>query len=289
MRVDCPACGQPVPLNAPSESAHCAACTRDFALPPELFADVLLRFDDAYPEKVDPFAKGTDATIGELRVHATYHSGAPVCEKCSAELVLTAPPSEGTVTFACAACGDPAACFPVPEWLRALVPTATHVAVADATAAPSAVASQPRREESRPVLMPCPGCGASLKLTSDTTRTLQCAFCKNDVYLPDDLWRRLHPMRTMAPWFVRFEGVSRGQIARAATAAFDAKEEAERQAKWQRAAAEASLLAEADAELKTEEQVSERSNRNGALIIVGVFLLFFLAVFGYGFATGKFR
>jgi len=33
--------------------------------------------------------------VGELRVHATYHAGAPACEKCAAPLVLTAPPREG--------------------------------------------------------------------------------------------------------------------------------------------------------------------------------------------------
>jgi hypothetical protein len=289
MRVECPHCGQPVPVNAPSESAHCAGCTRDFPLPPAIFSELLLRFDDAYPSRVEPFAKGTDATVGELRVHATYHSGAIVCEKCGGELSLTTLPREGTVTFACAACGDPAACFPVPEWLRALVPTATHIAVSDATASPSAVASQPRHEDSKPILMPCPGCGASLKLTSDATRTLKCAFCNNDVYLPDDLWRRLHPMRTMAPWFVRFEGVSRGELARAAVAR---EEEAEQARQWsaaRRASAMEELAVEADDELQSARKSEATSTRNWILVIVTVMILFFAGVFGYGLATGKFH
>lgn len=292
MRADCPACGQPVPLNAPAQSAHCAACARDFALPPAVFAEVLLRFDDAYPAKVDPFPKGADGTIGELSVHATYPSGGPVCEKCGHELALAAPPSEGTVTFACAACGDPAACYPAPDWLRALVPTATHIAVADTTAVASSAASQPRHDESRPVLMPCPGCGASLKLTSDTTRTLQCGFCKNDVYLPDDLWRRLHPVRTVAPWYVRFEGVSRGEFQRGVITSVEHAEQAHDQAVQEsaarRKAAMDDLMADAKSELQAAKDEEAGQARTWAIIFVVVFLLFFLGVFGFGFLTHKF-
>jgi hypothetical protein len=54
-----------------------------------------------------------------------------------------------------------------------------------------------------------------------------CQYCKTDVYLPDDLWRRLHPVKTMAPWFVRFEGRSRAELARAAEAKLSEQRRAE--------------------------------------------------------------
>jgi hypothetical protein len=229
MRVDCPHCGQPVPLNAPAEGAHCAACSNDFALPTAIFGQILLRFDNHYPSVADPFVQGTDATIEEIRVHAQNHPSPPACEKCGKPLVLTALPGGETTIFRCVACGDPAACFVAPPWLRALVPTATHVIVSDSTAAPPATDSPPAHEArttGRAVLMPCPGCGASLHLTSETTRTLTCEYCKNDVYLPDDLWRRLHPVRTMASWFVRFEGRSQRELEREASSRREQQERA---------------------------------------------------------------
>jgi hypothetical protein len=48
--------------------------------------------------------------------------------------------------------------------------------------------------------MACPSCGGALKSAADTQRTTSCEFCGSSVYLPDDLWRRLHPAKKAQPW-----------------------------------------------------------------------------------------
>ncbi len=221
-RVDCPFCGQPVPLNAPLERSHCAACLRDFPVPGEIFRRLLVRFDDLYPNG-EPSAL---AAIAGLQVHVTSAASAPSCEKCGTAFDLAGVARDALHTFHCTACGDAAVGFPPPPWLQALVPTATYVAVTDASALPGATAAAPARDASHPVVLPCPQCGAPLHITSDSARTLPCEYCKTDVYLPDDLWRRLHPMKTMAPWFVRFEGASRADLEREAGARARLEEEA---------------------------------------------------------------
>src|SRR5258708_39741314 len=57
--------------------------------------------------------------------------------------------------------------------------------------------------------MTCPQCGGALHIPADTNRTTTCQFCSVDFYLPDDLWRRLHPVKVVEPWCVRFEGRTR--------------------------------------------------------------------------------
>src|SRR5262249_37196322 len=58
---------------------------------------------------------------------------------------------------------------------------------------------------SAPVIMRCPECGGSLRVTSDSARTIACDHCNNNVYLPDDLWRSLHPVKRAAFWTIAWD------------------------------------------------------------------------------------
>jgi len=165
--------------------------------------------------------------------------------------------------FACVACGDPAGCFPAPPWLRALVPTATHIAVSDATAAPGALASGPHHDASRPVLMACPAAGASLKLASDTARTLSCAFCKNDVYSPT-ISAAAPPAADDGAVVRALRGPLAGQIARNAVAKFEAKEEERREVEQKRGAAMSDVHAEAVAEIEAMKEADAAARRGTA-------------------------
>ena len=271
IRVDCPFCGQPVPINAPLERAHCAACSRDFPVPGEVFHRLLVRFDDQYP-KAEPSAV---AVIAGLQVHVTSAASAPSCEKCGTAFDLAGIAPGALHWFHCTGCGDAAVGFPPPEWLLTLVPTATYVAVSDVSALPGAITTAPARDASQPVVLPCPQCGAPLHITSDSARTLPCEYCKTDVYLPDDLWRRLHPMKTMAPWFVRFEGASRADLEREAGQRAWAENEAQRtRADAEQHQLSLEIIARRDAERK------KRATRIG--VVASLALLIGLCPVAYG-------
>ncbi len=67
----------------------------------------------------------------------------------------------------------------------------------DPSELPSAVRGEPTAPaaSTRPVRFPCPSCDASLSVDG-SSRTVECSYCHTSAYLPDDLWRRLHPVRT---------------------------------------------------------------------------------------------
>jgi len=93
----------------------------------------------------------------------------------------------------------------VPQWLGPLVPSARRIFGARLEEdAEGAAAEVP--EASQPVVMSCPNCSGSLKITGETERTTQCEYCQTDIYLPDDLWHRLHPVAKATRWFVEYEG-----------------------------------------------------------------------------------
>lgn len=56
--------------------------------------------------------------------------------------------------------------------------------------------------------MGCPKCSASLDITADSQRTVACKYCETDIYLPDDLWLRLHPVKKAERWYIEYSGES---------------------------------------------------------------------------------
>jgi hypothetical protein len=75
--------------------------------------------------------------------------------------------------------------------------------ISDAPAEP-AVAVQV--EKKKPVVLACPNCQGALKASSEAARTIACEFCQADVYIPDDLWRSLHPVKKVRPWTIVHQG-----------------------------------------------------------------------------------
>ncbi len=60
---------------------------------------------------------------------------------------------------------------------------------------PGTHGKQPVKESSsRPVAFQCPNCADNLTIDG-TKRMVDCSFCDTQVYLPDDLWHTLHPVK----------------------------------------------------------------------------------------------
>lgn len=55
-----------------------------------------------------------------------------------------------------------------------------------------------------PVAFACPKCGGFLDVDGKE-RMIKCSFCKASVYLPDDLWKRIHPVETISRWYIIFD------------------------------------------------------------------------------------
>lgn len=54
---------------------------------------------------------------------------------------------------------------------------------------------------SKPILFTCPSCAGNLEIDG-TDRMISCKFCNSQIYLPDDLWFRLHPAKEVERWYM---------------------------------------------------------------------------------------
>jgi Zn finger protein HypA/HybF involved in hydrogenase expression len=250
VRSECPHCGQPLPLNGPAQHVSCAHCLRDVRVPDDIWMTVLNAFENGR----DAMAVGTrsvgNAVVDGLQVRFEYAHGAPTCEKCGTQYPLDSLHVHTDQDFVCSKCGDPGSTYAAPDWLRQLVPTARQLFSTEPGAGDGEQgALELARVASalKPVVMACPQCGGALKATAESQRILPCQYCQGEIYLPDAVWRRLHPVKTVTPFFARFQGRTAAELER---------EERER------AAREASLQKQQQAQRDTaQRQRWERDTR----------------------------
>ena len=187
IHVECERCAAPIPINGPAQRLVCKACLGENALP-----GLVEALHDA-SQSMRALGSRYDVTI--LEEHR------PQCVACDASISIdTASSTTGVVP--CARCGAGVPSYPAPAWLRATLPTAAWVFGGDPEVLPpesGVVLSIPERE-AKPIAMACPQCSGGLTITKDNARIVPCRFCGVDVYLPDELWRRLHPVATKRAW-----------------------------------------------------------------------------------------
>ena len=58
-----------------------------------------------------------------------------------------------------------------------------------------------------PVLFTCPSCAGNLEIDG-SSRMIKCKYCSSEIYLPDDLWFRLHPVKEVERWYAVFDEFS---------------------------------------------------------------------------------
>ncbi len=215
-RTECNRCGAPLPLDAPVLEVSCAQCSGQVSVPAETWGAMLSELDD----RIDQLAEGQGHTankvIGGQKLVYEIKRAMPHCEKCGTPLEIADLPVGTSRNLACTQCGDPASTEPTPPWLGQTAPNARQLYRVD---------PDPRLEGSnrvalspppapRPVALTCPSCGAGLHITVENPRLTTCEFCSADVYLPDAVWQKLHPVKVVTPFYVRFEGQTWREIER---------------------------------------------------------------------------
>ncbi len=207
----CDSCGQPVPLNGPCRVFTCPACHEEKNVPPDIIGGLINDFEDEYEGLPDGQGSGGTLMCGS----GTYKYGLwrlpPRCTRC--KKVLPLPGSSGRARIACDKCGEPYHFFPAPDWLMLVVPSAVFCITSQEP--PDDAGREPLvldDSSTAPVVMSCPKCAGALSVSTGSERIMKCVYCGSEVYIPDAVWQRLHPVRKTLEWFMGLGGPTQSQL-----------------------------------------------------------------------------
>jgi DNA-directed RNA polymerase subunit RPC12/RpoP len=203
VKLDCPNCRQPVFPGGPLLGPECSYCFNKVTLTEKFWIDIL----------ENPFVHEEYQVLGS-NTHSEKGEKVPRCLKCGKKLRI---PGEkvGTVhSVKCSSCGYQNPSYPAPDWLKKLrglrnrkKVSGSPVQVYCAWHEDSEVTK--RLEDIKPVAVACVQCGGTLKITVDTPRNAECPYCGTSQYLPDPLWRILHPVSQKHTWYIRWSPLLR--------------------------------------------------------------------------------
>jgi hypothetical protein len=197
--MQCGHCGGGLPLQGPMRTVQCSACRGNNEFEPERIATYLHIAAEGF----------TEETIGEIKLKY-FWDGHP-CPGCGSPVDLTQIPVGVESSTPCAKSGVPILSFPPPPWLKEQLPGLVQVYGAErdpadmpASGTPLAVGEE--KPKAKPIVTACPQCNGSLNVTAESPRTMTCTFCGASVFLPEELWRMLHPVKRVAPWSIAYDG-----------------------------------------------------------------------------------
>ncbi len=167
-------------------------------IPPDLWKSLLeqvIEDTGGFMEK-----QGCDLSMltAGFQLSVVYGRMRPCCLSCKTEFPsVQDQQGEDRWELTCEKCGRRMPVKHPPAWLKKILPRIILILNAEESESCGGWGEP----AGKPVVFSCPNCGANLELDG-TKRIAECRYCGTGVYLPDDLWLRLHPARTVRSWFV---------------------------------------------------------------------------------------
>jgi DNA-directed RNA polymerase subunit RPC12/RpoP len=161
----------------------------------------------------DPFEIIDPQGRFKLETRCTLHC-TPLCIHCGASASLQSLSS----SVDCTGCGKPVNYVPLERDFKGMIVTHVCATELDGEAAGATPVDLP--EKATPIAMACPLCSANLQVTADSARTISCEYCNGSIFLPDALWRRFHPVKTVKRWATAHQATAEAFHAKAKDTAF---------------------------------------------------------------------
>ena len=193
--VMCTECGASTPVNGVADSVLCSTCQHPIQLTQHNWLGLLDDF-------VEQGLLGTEGEIQDTKVLSSfgeftiwYGRCRPICPSCDSKLseeelqALKEP-------ACCPSCGKPLGVRVPAPWFGGVCPDPRYL-VAETLEAPRA---EVETDEGALTIF-CMSCGGTLEISGDK-RAVECQYCQSENFIPDQIWLRLHPAATKAPWYI---------------------------------------------------------------------------------------
>lgn len=197
LKTDCLKCGKTLGVNGPLLNLTCAVCFKKMKLTTAYWSEQVASAEEGmriwnYPYTCNPT---------KIKKPHCYD-----CEKPFSDYKSYIGKDSKII---CKHCGKSMYTFPAPKWLKKVLPMVVQIISTerDDEKESSAVLDLKANDSSqKPVIFSCPSCSAVLSINAKTERILNCEHCDADIYMPDPIWNRLHPVKIICPWTIIYEG-----------------------------------------------------------------------------------
>jgi hypothetical protein len=195
VKIKCKECGTFIPLNGPAEELECHECYTIHKISDRVWESL---FSDS---KYDEYSTEISMAYEELIVMGLdLKHMAPQCQntKCKAELVIDSNILGKESVLICPKCKKEHLSYPVPEFMEKY-----SVSFQKPVQIISGENFQSRQDLAvKSIAVKCISCGASMKVSHKTPRICTCEHCQTQQYLPDGIWKQLHPVKRRKPWYI---------------------------------------------------------------------------------------
>jgi LSD1 subclass zinc finger protein len=206
VKTECKSCGNPLPMNALVERIQCASCQTVADFPYQFWRKSILdsAFGDTSDLKEGEGQPQTNMT-GQYTFHLMYGKQHPRCAKCKTPLDETKYEEYSAAGFAvCSKCSNKVSVRTLPDPAKNIFVGVKYIMGEDADMFSVGKATMQTPNAIKPILFTCPSCAGNLEIDGKD-RVVTCKYCNSEIYLPDDLWMRMHPVKTVGRWYLVFD------------------------------------------------------------------------------------
>jgi DNA-directed RNA polymerase subunit RPC12/RpoP len=203
IKTECKHCGGTLVLNALTNEILCPACQKTNEFPYGLWKKSIV--DSALNDYSDLHeGEGQNQTVmtGEYTFHTMYGRQNPRCSKCKTALnpaKFEEYAKQGKAV--CSKCSNELSFRTLPDILKGDFETVRYLIGEDPDMFLTGKNTMKTPDAVKPILFSCPSCGGNLKIDG-SSRVVTCNFCNSEIYLPDDLWLRMHPVKVVERWYL---------------------------------------------------------------------------------------
>ncbi|MCE1164158.1 MAG: hypothetical protein LWX07_02005 [Bacteroidetes bacterium] len=197
----CKSCGGPLSINAFANDIYCEACGSKNTLSFENWKSIVAENIKEAKGFAEGEGQNSKTFAGDFEFSLLFGKQKARCGKCK-----TAIPDDFYSSFTggnyhCANCGNDVNIRKPDDFVLKIVPNAVFLAGEDANQMNAGKETMKKPDDVKPVLFSCPSCAGNLEVDG-TSRMITCKFCNSKIYLPDELWHELHPVKTVSRWYV---------------------------------------------------------------------------------------
>lgn len=201
--TNCKNCGNPLMLNALSETIECPMCQTVANFPYQFWKENILESPlKEFSQFKDGEGQSQTNMTGEYTFRIMYGRQQPACRNCKTLIDLSKIDEYTSAGFVkCSKCSNEVSVRKLPAELDLIFDTIKYIVGEDADLIPSGKSGVAVPNAAKPILFTCPSCAGNLEIDG-TQRMITCKYCSSEIYLPDALWLKLHPVKTIKRWYL---------------------------------------------------------------------------------------